>query len=478
MTKLLTALVTAAALALPAGAWGPKTQLAISTAALHLISKEGNQPLSKLSESVRRGAMESQTTVTAMYPDMLSGPIQAIETEMVLLKAMRGEKLDNYFAYRMGLLGKLVAQVTAPMLEANPTYRNLYYTDVERVIESTTVTNLPKQSVDSGDYFTRCIAEANANNDVIEKEYEGGIGIGGIAKSLLADDTSRSARAVADVWTTILTGAEVSGNMSPDRMREYCLYGMKFYIARKNAAAMEAAEVRYEKLVAPDANYFVQLGDSYFDAGLNEQAIGKYKAALDLAPDRRDVASKISDYYMAKGRTDLENGQLESAQDSFAAALASNPLHETAEGSRLEVARMIEDRDARLAANQILLDRAAELERLADEEALRNRAAEAIDLLREAEGNYMEVTDEFPLEYSLRERGLAAVQVRIQDLKKQIIVNAADFSGTGYVQDVPRLVATHGTGLDEAGLKALLRRAYDTEYDAVAKRLEESAVVK
>lgn len=474
MNKIFTALVLSAVLALPAGAWGPKTQLAISTAALHLIAKEGNLPLSKMGDSVRRGAMEAQSTVTAMYPDMLSGPIQAIETEMVLLKAMRGEKLDNYFAYRMGLLGKLVAQVTAPMAEANPTYRNLYYTDVERVIETTTVTNLPKQAVDSSDYFTRRIAEANVNNEVIEKEYESGIGIGGVAKSLLAADTSRSARAVADVWTTILTGAEVAGNVAPERMREYCLYGMKFYIGRDNSAAMAAAEARYEKLVTPDADYLVQLGDAYFGAGLSEQAIGKYKAALNLDPDRRDVAGKISEFYMAKGATDLQNGQLESAQDSFAAALASNPLHDTAEGSRLQVARMIEERDARMAANQALLDRAAELEKLADEEALRKHAAEAIDLLREAEGTYMEVTDEFPPEASLRDRGLGALRTRVQELKQQIMVNAADFSGTGYVQDVPKLVTTHGAGLDEAGLKALLQRDYDTEYDAVAKRLEET----
>jgi tetratricopeptide (TPR) repeat protein len=461
-------------LVLPAAAWGPKTQLAISSAALHLISKEGNLPLSKMADSVRRGAMESQATITALYPDMQSGPIQAIETEIVLLKSMRGDKLDNYFAYRMGLLGKLVAQITAPMAEANPTYRNLYYTDVERVIESTSVTNLPAKSVDSADYFARCLAEANANNDVIEREYESGIGIGGVAKSLLGADTSRSARAVADVWATILTAAEVTGNVAPDRMREYCLHAMRFYIDRDVAAAMAAAEVRYEKLVAPDANYLVALGDAYFGAGYNDQAIGKYKAALQLAPERRDVANKISDFYMAKGAADLENGQLEAAEDAFAAALASNPLHNSAEGSRLQVARMIEDRDARLAANQAALDRAAELERLADEEALRKRAAEAIDLLRGAESAYMEVTDEFPLELSLRERGLGALRIRVQELKQQIMVNAENFSGTGYVQDVPRLVQTHGTGLDEAGLKSLLQREYDAEYDAVAKRLEEA----
>lgn len=473
MNKILTALLLAA-LALPAAAWGPKTQLAISTAALHLIAKEGNLPLSKMADSVRRGAMDSQASITALYPDMQSGPIQAIETEIVLLKSMRGDKLDNYFAYRMGLLGKLVAQITAPMAEANPTYRNLYYTDVERVIESTGVTNLPANSVDSAEYFVRVLAEANANNDVIEREYESGVGIGGVAKSLLGADTSRSVRAVADVWSTILTASAVTGNVSPDRMREYCLHGMKFYIDRAVAPAMAAAEVRYEALVAPDASYLVELGDAYFGAGFNDQAIGKYKAAINLDPDRRDVASKISDFYMAKGATDLENGQLEAAEDSFAAALASNPLHDSAEGSRLQVARMIEERDARLAANQAALDRAAELERLADEEALRKRAAEAIDLLRGAESAYMEVTDEFPLELSLRERGLGALRIRVQELKQQIMVNAEDFSGTGYVQDVPRLVQVHGTGLDEAGLKSLLQRDYDAEYDAVSKRLEEA----
>lgn len=473
MSKILLAALLAAA-ALPAAAWGPKTQLAISTAAMHLLSKEGNLPLARMGDSVRRGAMESQETVNQLYPDMIAGPIQAIEAEMVLLKNMRGETLDNYFAYRMGLLGKLVAQVTAPMAEANGTYRNLYYTDVEGVIESTTLANLPSQSVDTEGFFTRLIAEANASNDVIEKEYEAGIGIGGVARSLLGADTSRSVRAVADVWKAILTGAEVRGGMPPARMRDYCLRGMNFYIQRKSAPAMDAAEARYEKLVEPDAGYFVALGDAYFGAGLNERAITKYKAALALEPDRRDVVTKIADYYVAKGQADLENGQLESALDSYAAAMAANPLHDSAEGNRLDVARMIEDRDTRMAANQAALDRAEQLVSLADEEALKQRIAEAIDLLREAEGSYLDVTDEFPREYSLRERGLSAVRTQMQTLKQRIMVNAADFSGTGFTQDVPRLVESHGAGLDEAGLKALLKRAYDNEYDALSKRLEEA----
>lgn len=474
MKRLLIATLAVALLAVPAPAWGPKTQLAISTAAMHLLSKESNIQLTKMEDSLRRGAMESQATLTRLYPDMYSGPVQAIESEMLLLKTMRGSQLDNYFAYRMGLLGKLVAMTTAPMATANPTYRNLYYTDVEQAIGSTPVTNFPRETVDPAPYFSRRVAEANVNNDVIEKEYESGVGIGGVAGSLVGEDTSRSVRAVADVWATILTGRPVTGNISDEKMREYCLEGMKFYIARKNTAAVDAAEERYTALVKPTAKYLVALGDAYFEAELSERAIDKYKAALAMDPGQRDVVGRIAEYYVAKGDKDLEKEQLESALEAYTAAVDANPLHESAEGDRLHTAKLIKERDERMAANQGLLDRAEKLASMADEEALGGHSAEAIDLLREAENVYSEVTGEFPLEASLRDRGLSGVRIRVQELKQSIMVNAADFSGTGYVQDVKQLVEQYGQGMDEAGLKAILKRNYDEEYGELSRSLADA----
>lgn len=473
MIKKLTALALALLLAVPAAAWGPKTQLAISTTAMHLLSKDGNIPLARMGDSVRRGAMESQATLVNMYPDMLSGPVQAIESEMLLLKGVRGEMLDHYFAYRMGLLGKLVAQITAPMREANATYRNLYYTDVERAIERTQLDPGTPETVDPALYFSRRMAEANANNEVIEREYESGTGISGVAGNLLASDTSRSARAVADVWRTILTDPNTT-NISDERLREYCLNGMRFYVGRKNTAAMKAAEARYEKLVAPTPAYLIELGDAYFEADYSELAIEKYKAALALDPNRRDVVGRISDYYVAKGEADMQKEQLESARDSFAAAVDANPLHESAEAKRLQAAKLIRDRDERMASNQALLERAAQLGAMADQESIQGRGAEAIDLLREAEQVYLEVTDEFPQAYSLRERGLTQLRGRVQELKQQIMANASSYSGTGYIQDVAILVDRHDQGLDEAGLRAIMKRSYDAEMDALNRELAEA----
>ncbi len=454
-------------LTVPAMAWGPKAQLAISTTAMHLLSKEGNIPLVKMGESVRRGAAESQTTLLELYPDMLTGPIQAIESEMLLLKSARGQKLDNYFAYRMGALGKLVAQTTAPMSTVDPSFRNLYYTDVERAIESTAVSNQKREIVDPAVYFSRRISEANANNDVILKEYQGGVGISGVAGSLLSEDTSRSARAVADVWMTILTDAQVSPNVSPEMLRDYGLRGMQFYINRKNTAAMDAAELRYAGLAQPTPESLVKLGDAYFKAEYYERAVEKYQVALVMDPDRREVIGKISDYYVDKGARELEAERLEMALESLQKAVDVNPLHPMAEENRLAVAKLIEERDARMSANQALIERAEQLGSMAEEEAVRGRHVEAIDLIREAMNTYEEVTDEFPLEFNLRERGLNKLRERVQAYKRDIMDNAEVFSGSGYVQDVPRLVAEHGDGLDEAGLKAILQQAYDREYEAL-----------
>lgn len=473
MKTTIGAALLAAVFVLPSAAWGPKTQLAINTAALHLMSKEANIPLTRIGESVRRGAMESEAALMKLYPDMLTGPIQAIESEMLLLKAVRGERLDHYFAYRLGMLGKLVAETTAPMREAKETYRNLYYTDVERAIESTSVANRRREKVDPALYFSRRIAEANANNDMIEKEYESGIGIEGVAGALLPEDTSRSARAVADVWMTILTDSTVSAAVSDENLREYFQKSMQFYAKRKNAAAMESAEERYAKLVTPTPEYLIALGDAYFEADYNEQAIRRYKEALAMDPTRRDVVGRISGYYVAQGDEHLENEELEAAREAYAAAADANPLHETAERSRLRVAKLIEERDERRAANQERIERAEHLAAMADEEAIRGRDAEAIDLLREAEHAFQEVTDEFALEANVRDRGIDKLRRRVQELKEELMVNAADFSGTGFVQDVPHLVEQYGQGMDEAGLRAILDRSLEEEYAELSRELAE-----
>ena len=70
----------------------------------------------------------------------------------------------------LGVLGKAVARVTAPLVTADPTYRDLYYGDVERHIEQTGVELSPRLSVDPDAYLARLRREARAQEEMIVKD--------------------------------------------------------------------------------------------------------------------------------------------------------------------------------------------------------------------------------------------------------------------------------------------------------------------
>jgi hypothetical protein len=124
--KIVTVVLLALLAAFPAAAWGPRGQAAIVSTAMNLLSKNGDAPLSRLAGDIKAGAAVSMSEIELSYPDLATSPLQAVESEMALLAAMRQSRVDAYFAYRMGVLGKVVAMITSPMRAAQVNYRNQY----------------------------------------------------------------------------------------------------------------------------------------------------------------------------------------------------------------------------------------------------------------------------------------------------------------------------------------------------------------
>ena len=85
-------------------AWGSRTQLTIVSAAVRLVSRDGSIPLARLDHEIQRGA-------SAERPPYLvtANAVNTIESEMYLLQAMRSRRIDPYYAYRLGALGRLVS---------------------------------------------------------------------------------------------------------------------------------------------------------------------------------------------------------------------------------------------------------------------------------------------------------------------------------------------------------------------------------
>ena len=114
--------------------WGPQAIRNIVSGAARLMDKEYGIPLTNLLQEIQAGGSLSQALVEGLIPTAGHDPITAIESEMYLLQAVRGDRVDPYLAYRLGVLGKLTAQLSSPVSEARSTYRTLYDADAEKHI--------------------------------------------------------------------------------------------------------------------------------------------------------------------------------------------------------------------------------------------------------------------------------------------------------------------------------------------------------
>lgn len=452
----------------PAGAWGAKAEMALVTTALHMLSKDVNLPLTRYDKELREGALLGEDQLRRMVPAMASSPTRAIESEMALLQTMRGDKIDAYFVYRLGVLGKLVARATAPMSTASAVYRNLYYADVERSFQSAALDVQKRMSVDPMSYLPPLMTAATANDATIEREYQSGLGFKGMATLSFSRDVNRSVAAVADIWFTVLSGRGVAGGVSEAQRRDYVLDAYRFYIDRGNMAELDAVAARLDTLVQPNTDLRVKIGDLYYDAGMAERAVKEYEAVVAQEPDRKDVADRIAKYYLDKGEDAMKKDRLESARDLFAKASDTNPLHPDAERLRIEADSMINARDSRQEANRAFLTQAAGLQSEAEQEALRGHYAEAMAMLDQAGQLVQQVSDEFPQESSQRERSLREIDFRMQEYRTELVNTAQRFSGAGDALDVMATAKARGRELD----KQLLQSVANASFNSAMQSLE------
>jgi tetratricopeptide (TPR) repeat protein len=304
------------------------------------------------------------------------------------------------------------------------------------------------------------VLEANINTSVIESEYRSGVGFKGVAKNLLQQDASRSVAAVADVWRGILGGG-VAGNISSAQTEAYVLDAYRFYISGGVRGQIEAADRRLSEMAEPSPDLMIRVGDLFYDANMREDAVVRYEQALALAPQRRDVAERISEYYMSIGRTARDENRLEDALKGFEDAVQANPLHPSAEAERLDVASMIADRDARLVQSQAAIESANGFEALAEQEVVDSHIAEAVALLHQARAEYERVEEVFALEYTKAVSGIRGIDARLDSLRESLFQNAQLLSGVGFGLDAQRMASAKGKALDSETFKAMIRDALD-----------------
>lgn len=459
----------------PAHAWGPSAQVSIVTTSVHVLSLKRQIPLHKLESYVLEGARSSETEVKALYPTYDLNPIDAIEREIYLLQSVRGDRVDPYFAYRLGTLGKLVAQLASPMSSARPDLRVQYSRDTDRHIRGAVITTSTRKLVDSRAYFTFLVRAASAQDDTIAIDYGSGLGFDGLAKASLSIDASRGVDAVADVWYTIFASNVEAINVSMSHIRSYSLAALEYFLGHEKLA--EADEM-YDKIVSLSVmttDFRKEIGDAYFDTGYFENAMEHYLLVLEKEPGRRDVVVKIAGYYGILGEEAASEGRLEDARDAYAAALKADVLDMDAQ-RKLRVAEVkILSREERLMSARVAILSARDNEVEAEGAAMNRNFAKAISLLREAENRYSSVDGEFSAEGRAAELGRKNVILRMRELKGELIRNAQSLSGSGFTRDA-RHRLKHEGGVGESALRSMLENEYRVSIEVLSEGLSQSLV--
>lgn len=468
---LLVALLGGVLAVRPAAGWGPKTQEAVVTTALHVLNKEGVVRIARLAPEVQQGASAPAKMVQEIYPTFSNDPLHSIETEIRLLSAVRGSSVDPYLAYRLGLLGALVSRVSAPLAGEPSIYRTEYYKDVDQNIEQVSLKSSQRKTVDVIPYLERVRMLANVRRDLLLKDYQAGIGWLGVARSSLAEEASRSVEAIADIWYTILTGPSRQAAVSVEEVQKYVANALTYYVVRGNEAEIDANYARLAKLTTKTTEFARRLGDIFYEGGLYERAIKEYEIVLSHEPGQRDILEKIAAYYVKVGDGFAEAKRLEQAREAYARAAKVDPLYSNAEVKRIEIETRINQRNARQETARRLIKEAEELQTEAEQLAMKGRHADAIGLLHEAEAKYKAVTTEFMPEYKTADSGLNTIAIKLGRLTNDLIQNAQSLSGSGAALDAERLAEAQTREIDQTALKALNVKQLNAELEQVKRNL-------
>lgn len=457
--------------AVPVSAWGPRTTNSIVTMASRMIAKEQAIPLSKREAEIQQGAKLSRTEAREVIPALDDGLIEAIQSEMLLLQAVRTEQLPPYYAYRLGLLGMLTSWLTSPLAEASPNYRDLYYADLDAQIKRTAFTPSKRQSIDPAVYLPRVQREANARTALILKDYEEGIGYKGVASEAAQEDVSRSINAVADVWYTLLTGTSAIGSVAETRIRRYLLNALEYYIQEGAENHIDSAYARFEEYGLDDPELLQRIGDMFYAGEYYARAMREYERLIQLQPDNREVAERIADHYVKEGEEALAEKELEAAENAFERALDVNPLHPAAQGLLLEARNKIDERNKRLEAARAQLAEAERFEERAGTQLANDNHGAAIDLLFEARKAYLSVGSEFREERMEAQSGENRVNDQLAKLRTDLIENAGRLSGAGVMAEVPATALRTAASLGSEAFESIAEKQFTLELQELDRSL-------
>lgn len=440
-------------------AWGTRAQQSITLMAMQVVKQQFPNGFTAGATSYEKdclaGAAAGVAALSGKVPlSSDAETIQAIGTEIQLLREVRNYGMGSYFAYRMGVLSALVANVMTPYGFAfepgDDLLQQKVFADIEAAIDSYGYSPIQKTREivrDPVTYFRDKRPFINDDRRLIAQDYQTGRGYKGFLKQGGPAYFVRSVEAVADVWTTVLTESrEPSLAVASRRMQTWYFVDEIDYLLleKKNPQVAERAYENFRKVVQqgePEA--YEHIGDSYAAFGDEEgtdRAVREWQNAHGMAgANRASVAAKLNRHYLAVGNKFLDiaakpgadDNDLPSALRAFESALEFDRKSDEAADLIQKTHVLINERNARRDTTLKILASAEKLIAQADVLTQSEDFGGAIKTYRQAMSFYASVGDEFKEESKKGKQGVRDVKSAINKTIQKIISRGSEVIDAG-----------------------------------------------
>jgi tetratricopeptide (TPR) repeat protein len=448
-------LVISALAVTDAAAWGPRARRAITVSAIQMIRKA--QPSSFKAENnvyeedVLRGAEAGPEVLKAAVPmGNDTEAVAAVADQIQLLRRVRDYGMGSYFAFRMGVLAALVADLIMPhgmaWSPAEARLRAQIEGDIDTALDEYLFapSRLSREYVrDVREYVATGRQFYDENRRMIADDYAGGVGYNGFLRDGGQVYFGRAIEAVADIWFTVL---RVEGDPSelppsPVLVARYFVDEIAYLLTEKRNP--HQANTAYERFAAANPGLpelYEQVGGLFYAYGTPEtqdRAVREWRIAYSYGgPQRQRVGDKLANHYVRVGEDCLARAsqpgasdkELPDAREAFTQALEFDRANETAAARLNETNVAIQEREER---RQLAVNIIASAEKVV-KEAERYRMngdpgslANAIATYKQSANLFEAVDDEFTDHAKTAKESVKAINKSINDVIIEILDMAA-----------------------------------------------------
>ena len=292
---MLAAAGVALLLPVEAAAWGQRAHLSIAETALEMLPPDSFERIASHREALLKGAsgrhaQESDVETQPYASEMIA------DIQVLMLIPHKDAELSHYFVYRLGSLGRIVADSAMPLARfgsrSDTALRERFERDIDRDVESFRVTDISPMCLTYPDsYLQRIMREARASDNLVKSSYLSGEGYAICRDGVVTSSFERAVEAVANIWVTILSSEPRPMALSSSRRVNY--YTSQIRYGARNGhlgdiyAALQALE--REDARVPLTRIFV--GEEFFNLGCSPET----KRIYELATRVDSQSAAVSD---------------------------------------------------------------------------------------------------------------------------------------------------------------------------------------